>query len=388
MKLFIDTAAGQVEATEILPETELAFECFEINGRFSVSHISKTQLESDLECSFYGEIDLPDTIVEQYQKLPAHICALIYASNVTGENYVNTVRSILQIVSRAMGRRVFEIMRDRKHRRMLSENQDQISLQRSRISQTEASKADLISELDRSNKDAARLRSLLVEEQEDCKKAVLRSKALEKKLTTVLTDLKDEHIKQETTLRKALTTAKEEKRLAVEKADRCARDLSRAMEREKVAEKGRKESIKELEEIEKTFKRQGSTQEEVIRKLRQELQQSKQDMSQALAREVEKIGEGDSRLRNVLTQLQKSVEEVNAGKIITNSLRKQVEESEAVLRSQRAQIIALQQELKVFKLEAEGEKRVLEVKLRAAQDGVAQSSAILDSEQKRLSQKR
>ena len=74
--------------------------------------------------------------------------------------------------------------------------------------------------------------------------------------------------------------------------------------------------------------------------------------------------------------------------MVTNSLRKQVEESEAVLRSQRAQIIALQQELKVFKLEAEGEKRVLEVKLRAAQDGVAQSSAILDSEQKRLSQKR
>ena len=185
---------------------------------------------------------------------------------------------------------------------------------RSRISQTEASKTDLISELDRSNKDAARLRSLLVEEQEDCKKAVMRSKALEKRLTTVLTDLKDEHVKQEGALRKALTTAKEEKRLAVEKAERCARDLSRAMEREKAAEKGRRDSMKELDEIEKTFKRQGSTQEEVIRKLRQELQHSKQDMSQALAREVEKLGEGDSRLRSVLAQLQKAVEEINGGK--------------------------------------------------------------------------
>jgi hypothetical protein len=46
-------------------------------------------------------------------------------------------------------------------------------------------------------------------------------------------------------------------------------------------------------------------------------------------------------------------------------LRKQLEESEVNLRAQKATVMALQQELKVAKIEFEGEKRMMEVRIRS-----------------------
>jgi hypothetical protein len=317
-KLFIDTGAEPTQSStmvDLRPETELAFDCFEVSGKFIVQHKHRHELEE--ECSeklLLMELDLPELVPDICRKLPAAVSASLYATNVTGVNYVSAVRSILQIVSRALGRRVFEIMRDRKHKKLLAENADQINLQRTRISESEASRSDLLMELDKAGKDAARLRALLVEEQEDCRKATSRSKTLDKKLAQTVQDLKEESNKNETALRKALNTAREERRLSQEKADKCARELARAQEREKIAEKAKRDGIRELEELEKQFKRAGSSTEETIRKLRQELQQSKADLQQALSREIEKTGDSDSKLRNVLNQLQKSVEEVAVGR--------------------------------------------------------------------------
>jgi hypothetical protein len=314
-KLFIDTGADLTSAVDLRAETELSFECFEVNGRFTVAHKHRHELEEECtENLLIYDLDLPEAVQDVCKKLPVHLSSALFAAGVTSANYVGAVRSMLQIVSRALGRRVFEIMRDRKHKKMLAENQDQINLQRGRIVESEASRSDLVQELDKCSKDAARLRTLLVEEQEDCRKAVSRSKSMEKKLAQTVLELKEENSKQESMLRKALNTAKEEKRLAIEKADRCARELARAQEREKLAEKAKRDSVRELEELEKQFRRGGANQEEVVRRLRQELQQSKVDLSQALSREIEKSGEGDSKLRSVLGQLQKSVEEVAASR--------------------------------------------------------------------------
>jgi hypothetical protein len=52
-----------------------------------------------------------------------------------------------------------------------------------------------------------------------------------------------------------------------------------------------------------------------------------------------------------------------------------LEDSEASLRASKASVIALQQELKVAKIEFEGEKRMMEVRMKSTNDSSAAGSS-------------
>jgi hypothetical protein len=52
-----------------------------------------------------------------------------------------------------------------------------------------------------------------------------------------------------------------------------------------------------------------------------------------------------------------------------------LEDSEASLRASKASVIALQQELQVAKIEFEGEKRMMEVRMKSTNDSSAAGSS-------------
>ncbi len=185
---------------------------------------------------------------------------------------------------------------------------------RYRLIENESTKADLMSELERANSEGIRLRSMLIEEQDECRKAVSRQKTLEKKFHTMLTDLKTDTSRQESILRKSLQLAKEERRLAIEKGERLARDLTQVQRREKVTDKSLKDGMRDLETVERQHKKNEEALEEKIRKLRQDLSLSRQDVTVALSKEVERVGDGEAKMRAVLAQLQKATEEVAMGR--------------------------------------------------------------------------
>lgn len=172
-----------------------------------------------------------------------------------------------------------------------------------RLINLESSKAVLLTELERANTDAERLRLLLIEEQEESRRANSKHRALEKQTTATLGDLRAAATRQETVLKKALSDAKEERRIASDKIDTMSRELARALEREKAAEKSRRDTGKEMESVERQNK-----------KLRNDLQLAHQDLSKALSREAEKMSDGDAKLRALLTKLQNAEEEVTASR--------------------------------------------------------------------------
>ncbi len=69
-----------------------------------------------------------------------------------------------------------------------------------------------------------------------------------------------------------------------------------------------------------------------------------------------------------------------------SALRRQLEQTEAVVKQSNSECTRLQQELRAQKLEADGERKLLQVQLKTAQENALQSAAALKSEQLRGAQ--
>ncbi len=67
-------------------------------------------------------------------------------------------------------------------------------------------------------------------------------------------------------------------------------------------------------------------------------------------------------------------------------LRRQVEQSETAIRTSRAECSFLQQQLVTQKVEVEGDKRLIQMQLKASQEALNQTASTLKVEQSRTAQ--
>lgn len=178
------------------------------------------------------------------------------------------------------------------------------------VTDLETSKSALLGELEKVRRDAYQLRSLLISEHDDHRRTTSRFRAQEKHLSSTVADLQAEAQRRESILQKALQNMKEERRVAAEKHDAVAKELSVVLQREGVCEKAKRDKIKELEVLERRTAKEKAASEEVVRRLAGELQGTRDELSLAVRRAAEREGDHDVRLKACLKKLQAAEQEL------------------------------------------------------------------------------
>lgn len=262
------------------------------------------------------------------QKMPHDTPSLLLLS-LTSEEYQQREQRLIQSISRALARRIYELHKGAKNKRLMQETSSAVAYSKSRIldmerkiEELEQSKTALQLQLEYTTNQEVTAKKQLLETSESSMKAAeahtRRLQEMEEKTASTIAELKADILRKEQLLQRTLMAVQQERLFGEERRDAVTKDLTRALQGEETAEAARKKVTEELVSLEKRSKRQVDMMENQIASLQAELTIMKE-------RESVLMGPADSKMRSMMKKLAQTEEELLTARNTVKMLKSEVE---------------------------------------------------------------